>query len=89
MKTVAARSEGIDDMIAEIEKHRGWMVEHGELERRRQTRAAAEIEAIALGTVRIRFANMHGSAALDAAAARVVDGRTDPYSAAEELVASL
>jgi LAO/AO transport system kinase len=39
--------------------------------------------------VRLRFAGVHGSAALDAAAARVVDGRTDPYTAADELVASL
>jgi LAO/AO transport system kinase len=52
-------------------------------------RAAAEIEAIALGTVKLRFGQVHGSAALDAAAARVVASETDPYSAAEELVASL
>ena len=52
-------------------------------------RAAAEIEAIALGEVRARFAQVHGSAALDASAARVVAGETDPYTAADELVASL
>jgi LAO/AO transport system kinase len=89
VKTVAAREEGIDQVIAAIEKHRTWMDGHGELERRRRVRAAAEIEAIALGTVRVRLAQVHGSAALDAAAARVVDGATDPYSAADELVASL
>jgi LAO/AO transport system kinase len=89
VKTVAARGEGVDDVIAAIEKHRAWMGEHGELARRRRARAAAEIEAIALGTVKERFAQVHGSAALDAAAARVVDGATDPYSAADELVATL
>jgi LAO/AO transport system kinase len=89
VKTVASRSEGVDDVIEAIEKHRGWMEEHGELERRRRARAAAEIEAIALGTVKLKFAAVHGSAALDAAAARVVDGDTDPYSAADELVATL
>jgi LAO/AO transport system kinase len=65
------------------------MTEHDELGKRRRARAAAEIEAIALGTVKERFAQVHGSAALDAAAARVVEGDTDPYSAAEELVARL
>jgi LAO/AO transport system kinase len=65
------------------------MDEHGELERRRQARAAAEIEAIAVGTVKQRFAQVHGSAALGAAAARVVSGETDPYSAADQLVQSL
>ena len=89
VKTVAARGEGVDDVIAAVEKHRGWMAEHGELERRRAARAAAEIEAIALGTVKQRFASVHGSAALDEAATRVVDGKTDPYTAADELVASL
>jgi LAO/AO transport system kinase len=37
----------------------------------------------------LKFGGVHGSAALDAAAARVVEGETDPYSAADELVASL
>ena len=32
---------------------------------------------------------VHGSAALDAAAARVAAGATDPYTAAEDLIASL
>ena len=89
VKTVAARGEGIDELLAALEKHAAWMAEHGELERRRQARAAAEIEAIALGTVKQRFAQVHGSAALGAAAARVVAGETDPYTAADELVESL
>jgi LAO/AO transport system kinase len=89
VKAVASRDEGVDKVIEAIEKHRAWMDEHDELARRRRMRAAAEIEAIALGTVKLRFGQVHGSAALDAAAARVVAGETDPYSAAEELVASL
>jgi LAO/AO transport system kinase len=39
--------------------------------------------------VRQRFAAVHGSTALDAAAARVVAGETDPYTAAEDLIAAL
>jgi LAO/AO transport system ATPase len=94
VKTVASRAEGTDDVIAAIARHREWLSSHrsegrSELERRRQTRAAAEIEAIALGTVRLRFGDVHGSAALDEAAARVVSGDTDPYRAADDLVASL
>jgi LAO/AO transport system ATPase len=89
VKTVAARGEGVDDVVAAIEKHRVWMQGHGEFERRRQARAAAEIEAIALGQVRARFAAVHGSAALGTAAARVVAGETDPYTAADDLVATL
>ena len=84
VRTVAARSEGMDDVVAAVEKHRAWMTEQGELERRRQGRAATEIEAIALGTLRRRMAGVHGSAALDEAAARVVAGKTDPYTAAPD-----
>jgi LAO/AO transport system kinase len=89
VKAVASRGDGMDKVIEAIEKHRAWMAEHDELSRRRRTRAAAEIEAIALGTVKLRFAEVHGSAALGAAAARVVAGESDPYRAADELIASL
>ena len=91
--TVAAKGvtpdSGIDKVVAAIDKHRDWMERHGELDRRRQARAASEIEAIALAEVRLRFASVHGSAALTAAAERVVAGQTDPYAAAAELVAAL
>jgi len=89
VKTVASRNEGVSDVLAAIDKHWAWMQGHGELGRRRRARAASEIEAIALGQVRARFADVHGSAALDAAAARVVEGATDPFTAAQELVDTL
>jgi LAO/AO transport system ATPase len=89
VKTIASRAEGVDDVLAAIDKHRGWLSAHGEDERRRRARAAAEIEAIAVGAVRQRFAQVHGSAALDDAAARVVAGKTDPFTAADHLVAAL
>jgi GTPase len=89
VKTVASRAEGVDDVLAALDKHRDWLARSGEFDRRRQERAAAEIEAIAVGEVRARFAEVHGSAALGASAARVVAGELDPYTAADELVASL
>ncbi len=89
VKTVASRGEGVDDLLAALDKHRRWLSEHGELARRRQARACAEIEAIAVAEVRSRFAEVHGTAALSAAAARVVAGQTDPYTAADELVETL
>jgi LAO/AO transport system kinase len=87
--TVAVRGEGVDAVLAALDKHAGWLDRHGELECRRRARAAREIEAIALGEVRVRFAAVHGSAGLAAAAAQVVAGTTDPYTAADELVATL
>jgi LAO/AO transport system kinase len=89
VKTVASTGDGVPDVLAALDKHREWLHRSGEFTRRRQARAAAEIEAIALGEVRARFSDVHGSAALGASAARVVAGELDPYTAADELVASL
>jgi LAO/AO transport system kinase len=89
VKTVAVRAEGLDDLLAALAKHRDWLTRSGEARRRRHARASAEIEAIAVGAVRARFADVHGSAALSASAQRVIDGELDPYTAADDLLASL
>jgi len=89
VKTVAVRAEGLDDLLAALAKHREWLARSGEFDRRRHARASAEIEAIAVAEVRARFADVHGSAALSASAQRVIDRELDPYTAADDLVASL
>jgi LAO/AO transport system kinase len=89
VKTIAARGQGVDEVAAAIGDHRRWMVEHGELERRRQRRAEAEIEAIAVEQLRGRLGDVHGGAALPGLAKRVAVGELDPYRAADELVAEL
>jgi LAO/AO transport system ATPase len=91
VKTVASRDtgSGIDDVLAEVEKHRAWLESSGEGHRRRTERAAREIEAIALASLRERMGDVHGSAALGALAESVVAGETDPFRAADELVAQL
>jgi LAO/AO transport system kinase len=89
VRAVAVRAEGIDEVASAIEKHRGWLVEHGELRRRREARAAAEVEAIALGTLRAKLGSVRHGTALPALAARVADGTLDPYAAATELLDQL
>jgi len=89
LKASAASGEGIDALVEVLDAHRAWLASSGELANRQRRRAATEIEAIALGEVRQRFAHVHGSAALDAAAAEVIAGRQDPYSAAEALINAL
>nr|WP_205863310.1 methylmalonyl Co-A mutase-associated GTPase MeaB [Planosporangium thailandense] len=89
VRAVANRGEGIDDVLAAIDKHHRWMVEHDELTRRRETRAAAEVEAIALGALRARIGSLRDGEALPALAARVAAGKLDPYAAAKELLDTL
>jgi LAO/AO transport system kinase len=89
VRAVAAKGEGIDDVLAAIEKHRSWLSVGGELRRRREARAAAEVEAIALATLRARLGSVRDGTALPALAAAVADGSLDPYAAAAELLAGL
>ncbi|MEH1013954.1 methylmalonyl Co-A mutase-associated GTPase MeaB [Micromonospora sp. CPCC 206060] len=89
VRAIAARGEGIDDIAAAIDKHRGWLAEHGELRRRREARAAAEVEAIALGELRSRIGSLRDGTELPALAARVAEGSLDPYAAARELLSQL
>ncbi|WP_436501915.1 methylmalonyl Co-A mutase-associated GTPase MeaB [Actinokineospora sp. HUAS TT18] len=89
VKTVAARAEGIAEVVEAIDSHRDWMIAHGELEERRATRARTEIEAIAVESLRARLADVHGGDALDGLAKRVMSGELDPYSAADSLIESV
>ncbi|GAA3044657.1 hypothetical protein GCM10020000_25370 [Streptomyces olivoverticillatus] len=89
VKTVAARSQGIDEVVEALEKHRAWMEEHGVLAERRLARAAHEVETIAVTTLRERIGDLRGDRHVAALAERVVGGELDPYTAADELVAGL
>jgi LAO/AO transport system ATPase len=91
VKTVASRDtdSGIDEVLDKVEAHRQWLESSGEGHRRRSERAAREIEAIALASLRERMGDVHGSAALGSLADQVVAGQTDPYGAADELLAQL
>jgi LAO/AO transport system kinase len=84
--TVASRGDGIPEMVEAIEKHRAWLVESGELDRRRMLRVRDEIEAVALAALRRRFADVHGDDRLDTLAEKVLLGDLDPYAAAEQIV---
>ncbi|HYN92467.1 MAG TPA: methylmalonyl Co-A mutase-associated GTPase MeaB [Pilimelia sp.] len=89
VRAVAVRGEGVAETLAAIEEHRGWLAATGTLERRRTARAAAEVEAIALGTLRAKIGDLRAGTALPDLAARVAAGHLDPYAAAGELLASL
>jgi LAO/AO transport system kinase len=89
VSTVAQTGEGIDKLVAAIDRHWAALAESGDLATRRTRRARNEIEAIALTSLRERFGDLHGHDALDALAEQVVSGSTDPYAAADSLLAAL
>jgi GTPase len=89
VKTIASKGEGVDDVVAAIEKHREWLEATGELEKRRLQRARDEIEAIAVTSLREQWRGVHENAALDELAAEVIAGTSNPYAAADLLLESL
>ncbi len=94
VRMVASRGEGVDDLLEALQKHRAWAQETGELGRRRTARVAGEIEAITLAALRARIGDLRadagaGGLGLDDLAAEVLAGGTDPYSAADRLLAAL
>ena len=80
--TVATAGEGVDDLVAALDKHDAWLDASGERSRRRLAMARDEVTALAFGALARRLT------VTDELAARVADGRTDPLAAAEELLAA-
>jgi LAO/AO transport system kinase len=87
--TVASTGEGVPDMLVAIDRHREMLQDTGLLAARRQVRARDEIEAIALTSLRQRFADLHGHADLDQLAAAVASRTLDSYTAADRLLDAL
>jgi LAO/AO transport system kinase len=85
LTTVAESGEGVDDLVAEIDRHGDTIAASGELERRRIARLRAEVEAIVVerAAERARIALHEGTMS------RELDGdlsRVDPYALAERIL---
>ena len=89
IKVVATRGQGLPELVEALDGHRAWLAESGQGVRRRQARAAAEIQGIALAALQARFADLGRGAGLDALAADVAAGRTDAFTAADAIVAAV
>jgi LAO/AO transport system kinase len=89
VRAVAAKAEGIDSIIAAIDKHRQWLIDTDNLQVRRHARAAAEIEAIAFESIRAQMGSLRSGTALEDLAAKVSAGEIDPYAAADTLLREL
>lgn len=89
VKTVAQTGDGVADVVAAIDRHGEMLRRTGELDNRRQRRAADEIETLALTSLRERFARLDGDADVRELAAAVAAGKLDSYTAADQLVTTI
>ena len=88
-KTVASKCEGVAEVMEAIDKHEAWLDDMGTRHTRRLRRAADEIESIALSALRARMGDLRAGHGIAEHAAAVVAGTTDPYAAADDVVAHL
>ncbi|GGF56034.1 transporter [Marmoricola endophyticus] len=87
LATVASEGTGLDEVAEALAAHRAWLEERGDLVRHRVRRSREEIEAIATTTMRAQWRASGRLAALDDLAEQVARGESDPYAAADLLLA--
>lgn len=86
VKTVALRDEGIAALRDEIERHRAYLQESGELERREQERARTALIHILQAAVLRRLTTQVPAEQFQALVAGVARRELDPYCAADQLL---
>ena len=89
LKTVAFRDEGIDELVDDIEKHRRWLVETGQMDERIRQRAELQFYDLLYDRlsrkVRSRLSGKEFSDWSDRLSKREID----PYSLAEQIEESV
>jgi LAO/AO transport system kinase len=90
VQTVAERGDGVAELLGAIDAHRDHLSGSGELHRRRLARARNEIDQLAVTALRATLGGLDGTAGigLDDLAEAVVEGKLNPYEAADRLLAA-
>lgn len=91
LKVVAAKDQGVDELVQAVEQHRAFLDETGLRKEKERTRAAMQFVAL------LRERLLRGALArlerergrLDEVASRIADRQADPYALAEELASQL
>lgn len=90
LTTQAQHDVGIKELLAEIRRHRQVLEASGAFERRREARRRAELQALLLDEFKEQVARkLEADGALAATLEQVAQGRVDPYSAVQGILASL
>ena len=87
--TQASEGKGIDELWAEVERHRAHITASGELQRRRVARNRHEIVEIAMARIRHAIDDVGDRDLLQTLAEQVTEHGLDPYTAADKLLAEV
>jgi GTPase len=91
LKVVAAKDQGVDELVEAVEQHRAFLDETGQRKQKERQRAAMQFVAL------LRERLLRGALArlerergrLDEVASRIAERQADPYALAEELASQL
>ena len=87
VRTVAAKGEGVGDLIEALERHFRYLSASGELSRRRRARWRAQILEVAEQRLRRRvWGDAHIRAFIEESLPNVESGSSTPFGIAEELL---
>jgi LAO/AO transport system kinase len=87
VETTASTGDGIDALWAEVARHRAHLAGSGDMERRRADRLAHELRRVLLARANVRIAEVAAGEDFAAAVKALAAGETDPYAAADGLLA--
>jgi LAO/AO transport system kinase len=88
--TVAAKGEGIDDLIAALDRHHDWLARSGSLEERRRRRMLERTrEVVERAARRWMWRETQAEHVISERLDRVVEGTLSPYDVATEVLDGL
>ncbi|ASI98988.1 methylmalonyl Co-A mutase-associated GTPase MeaB [Thermococcus celer] len=83
VETVATTMRGIRELWGEVKRHREFLEESGELERKRRFRAQEEVKTIVSGRIARAISERFDEEEVASLIDRIVRREVDPYSAAD------
>ena len=87
LETVATRGEGVEEFVEALSEHRAHLESTGEIEAKRHTRYAEEIQTLLReDTANLLAEEIEARGGIDDLAGAVVAGETDPYEIADDLL---
>jgi LAO/AO transport system kinase len=87
VKTQASQGAGIQEVSAEIERHKVWQSSNGSFEARRKRRMKDRVRALVEGSLHVALWDAKRTQLLDQRVEELHKGNVNPYAVAGELVA--
>jgi LAO/AO transport system kinase len=86
IKAIASENEGIEDTAAEIDRHQKYLINMGNLKKRREHRTLLRIKEIVEDKIKTELWNDLREKSLNSSLEKVVLGNLSPYHIADEIL---